>query len=55
MSKIESDVETGKTLDRIAAFSDAIFAFAMNPLSKESEETRPQGIDGCMETHDFLS
>ena len=33
MSKSDSDVETGKTLDRISAFSDAIFAFAMTLLA----------------------
>jgi uncharacterized membrane protein len=33
MMKSESDVETGKTVDRIAAFSDAVFAFAMTLLA----------------------
>jgi uncharacterized membrane protein len=32
MSKSESDLESGKGVDRIAAFSDAIFAFAMTLL-----------------------
>jgi uncharacterized membrane protein len=53
MSKSESDVETGKTVDRIAAFSDAVFAFAMTLLaigitvpevSGEMTENRLSGI-----------
>jgi len=53
MSKSESEVETGKAVDRIAGFSDAIFAFAMTLLaigitlpevSGEMTENRLSGI-----------
>lgn len=33
MPKSESDLESGKAVGRIAAFSDAIFAFAMTLLA----------------------
>jgi uncharacterized membrane protein len=33
MSRSESEVETGKAVDRIAGFRDAVFAFAMTLLA----------------------
>jgi uncharacterized membrane protein len=53
MSRSETEVETGKAVDRIAGFSDAVFAFAMTLLAigitvpevaGEMTETRLSGI-----------